>query len=163
MFTPKSQIVLFLTLSLAASTACKTPHKNSLRRNTAQLTQTTVGHAYGALCSVARGADHLFYPALCTLAGKYTYDTVLAPRLSADLLTQTDLEKNIPGTNTARNVLLYAIIGGLVCATCNYASNFVPVNDFIQTNMPHISALLQHINTELSGEFVSPRPQKQNR
>lgn len=160
MFTPKSQIVLFLTLSLAATTVCKTPHKNSFRRSTAQLAKTTVGHAHGALCSVAHGADHLFYPALCTIAGKYAYDAAIAPRVPTDILAQTDFEKNIPGAHTARNVLLYAVVGGLVCATLNYASNFGPVNDFIQTNMPHVSALLQHVKTELSGEFVSPRPQK---
>lgn len=159
MFITKIRVVLFLTLSFVATTACQSADTN-LQTSTTQLAKTTADHAHEALCSAARGADYLFYPVLCTIAGKYFYNATIKSHAYNAPQSITDLEASIPGANTARNVLMYAVVGSLLCATLNYVSNTEPVNDFIQTNMPHFSALLQHLKTELSGDVSSLNPLK---
>jgi|GEM_PF-2878774 len=147
----KQQVPLLAALVFFGSAAGRAPQKNTLLRSTSQVAQTTAKHTYGALCSVARGTDHLFYPALCALAGKQVYQSTLQSYLGEIPAGISHAANLLPvGGSITGKVFTYTVAGGLLCATVNYASNLEPVNDFIQTNMPHISALLQHIKTELS-------------
>ena len=152
MFTTKHQVIFFLTLLFCATNLHTSEKKFGLRKNTTQLLKTSLSHSHKALCSIAQGIDHIFYPALYTIAGKHFYEGAIQPYTSNAPKTVLLLEENIPGTNTARNIAVYAVVGALLCSTLNYASNIESVNDFIKTNMPHISALLQHMSTEFASD-----------
>ena len=154
MLTLKKYVVLALVLTTACAQGHQDKKRNSLRKNTTDLVRSTADNVQGALCSAAQGADHLLYPALCFLVGKSAYNrgiSAVLPNAPKGLQT---VESYVPGANSARHGLTYVVIGGALCVGLNYLSNITEVNAFLQTNMPHLSALLQHIKVDLSPEDV---------
>ena len=145
-------------LALALTTACLHGHqerkRSSLEKNTTQLVKSTINSIQGAACATAHGADHLLYPALCFLVGKVTYDkggSAVLPHAPEKL---REIEKTIPAALSVRNGLTYLVIGGTIYVALDYLSNITEVNAFLQKNMPHLSALLQHIKVDLSQEEI---------
>ena len=155
MLTLKKYFVLALVLTTACAQGRQEKKRNSLRRNTTELVRSTADNVQGAICATAQGADHLLYPALCFLVGKGVYDRGINNLLPEASEKFQEIEKSIPGAHSARNGLTYLVIGGAICVGLNYLSNIAQVNAFLQTNMPHLSALLQHIKVDLSPEEVT--------
>lgn len=141
-------LALFFTLPLYSTEQ----RRNSFRKTTKELAVSTIQDAEGALCAIAQGADHLMYPALCFALGRAAWTNKhVSSRLRNAPDSLTDFEKNrVPGGDLARTALTYVVIGGALCAGLNYLSDIEQVDSFLQKNMPHLSALLQHIKTELS-------------
>ncbi len=155
MLTLKKYAILALVLTTAGAQGRQEKKKNSLRRNTTDLVRSTADNVQGAICATAQGADHLLYPALCFLVGKSAYNKGISAVLPNAPEKFQEIEKSIPGAHSARNGLTYLVIGGAVCVGLNYLSSITEVNAFLQKNMPHLSALLQHIKVDLSPEEVT--------
>ena len=155
MFILKKHLVLALALTTACVQGRQEKKRNSVRKSTTQLVRSTADDIQGALCATAQGADHLLYPALCFLVGKGVYDRGLSTVLPAAPAKLQKIEGYIPGANAARHGLTYVMVGGVLCIGLNYLSNITEVNAFLQTNMPHLSALLQHIKIDLSPDTIT--------
>jgi hypothetical protein len=152
MFTLKKHLVLALTLSTLGAQAHQEKKRNSLEKNTTELIKSTTKTIKKAFCATSQGADHLLYPALCVVVGKNAYnkgfDTVL-PSAPEGL---KKIENYAPVVHSARNTLTYLIIGGALYTGVNYLSSITEVHEFLQKNMPHLSALLEYLKVDFSSE-----------
>lgn len=152
MSTLKKHLVVVLALTTVYAYGNAEKGKNSIRKSTTQLVRATAHDVHGALCSTARGADHLLYPVLCAIAGKGVYDKGLRSVLPKTPEQLEALEKKVPGLETGKHALTYLVIGGTLCVGLNYISNIPAIQDFLRKNMPHLSGLLQHVKIDLSPE-----------
>lgn len=107
-----------------------------------------VTQVQGALSAVARGADTLLYPAAVYWVGCKLYDNQVKQSLPGAPQLYKDVEGMVPYGNQATDLLVRLVTGCLAVAGVHALVTTETVGSFVDTNMPHLARLFNHIGAE---------------
>ncbi len=151
MFLHKKHLLVALAFCATSSLfAPKEPTSKDFQQTASQVAATTLAHTQYALLTAAQSFDSLLYPALCLFAGRSVYNNYISNHLTDAPARVHEVEKFIPGGDTARHMATYLAVGAGLFMGFNALTNAQPVNDFLQTYMPNTSNLVTYLKTQFA-------------
>lgn len=140
-----------LLLSLASVEAKMTRFSGVRRmtKDTAHKTRNLAGtQIKTAVGAVAQGLDRLLYPAAFYVVGSHVYANLpegVLPDTPPVIANTVDM---IPHGKQASDMVIRLVTGCVAVAAGHAVLTTETMGDFIDTNMPHLSRLLNHVGAE---------------
>ncbi len=140
-----------LLLSLGSMEA-KTSRFGGIRRmtkDTAHKTRNLAGtQIRTAVSAVARGIDQLLYPAAFYVVGNQVVTQLPKDLTPSYPVAVNETINGLPYGTEANNALVRLVAGCVAVAATHAVLTTETMGSFIDSNMPHLSRLLNHVGSE---------------
>lgn len=141
--------LLLLSLTSIEAKMTRLAGVRRMTKDTAHKTRNLAGtQIKTAIGAVAQGIDKLLYPAVFFAIGKHVYANLPEGVLPDTPPVVVNAVGMVPHGQQASDMIVRLVTGCVAVAATHAVLTTETMGNFIDTNMPHLSRLLDHVGTE---------------